>query len=143
MAANESILAHVLDGSYTLSQALVAGEAWLGQTETTVAKAIQSDPAVSAAVNTVIADGKAALTAAAGWADTASAGDLAKLAAEISAVVAKYVPVIAGVVGGPSAAALTSGAITLIGAVSDVATAAVQHEIAAITTGTSTVTPAA
>lgn len=132
-----SILSQLLQGKITLAQALTQAEVWLGQTETSIEKSIASDPAVQAAVNTVIADGKAAIQVGADWAGTALSGGLSTFAEDIAAIVTKAVPALIGTAGGPLAAA----EVTAIQALGSVGIAAVQHEVASIITATSPTKP--
>ena len=83
------------------------------------------------AVNTAIADGKAAITVGADWADTAIAGGLSQFAAEIAPLVTKYADQLAGQGGAP----LSAAAITVVQALGQVGVAAVQHEVASIVAG--------
>ena len=140
---NESILVRVIKGEESPAQGLADAMGWLGKTETTIVKDVQSDPTAMTAVNTVIADGKAALTAAEGWAGTAMSGELGNLASEAAALVAKYAPKLIGSAAGAALGPLGAAGLTALQAIGEVAIAAVQHEVAAQTTGTSTVTPAA
>jgi hypothetical protein len=126
-----SILSQLIQGKITLSQAVGEAETWLGQTETSIEKSIASDPAVQSAVNTVIADGKAAIAVGADWAGTALSGGLANFADELASLVTKYVPKLIGSAGGPLAAA----SVTAIQALGSVGVAAVQHEVANIVAG--------
>ena len=126
-----SILSQLIEGKITLAQAIGEAETWLGQTETTIEKSIAGDPAVQAAVSTVITDGKAALNVGADWAGTAIAGGLSDFAGELAGLVSKYVPTLIGTAGGPFAAA----AVTAIQALGQVGVAAIQHEVATIVTG--------
>ena len=121
----------VIKGKITIAQAFSQAETWLGQTEARIEKAIAGDPAVQAAVNTVIADGKAAITVGADWAGTAMSGGLSSFADELSGLVARYVPQLVGASGGPFAAA----AVTAIQALGQVGIAAIQHEVATVISG--------
>jgi len=126
-----SIFSQLITGKITLAQALAEAETWLGQTETSIEKAIAGDPAVQSAVTTVIDDGKAAITVGADWAGTAIAGGLSAFASDLADLVAKYVPDLVGTAGGPLAAA----GVTAIQALGSVGVAAIQHEIATVVAG--------
>jgi hypothetical protein len=134
-----SILSQLITGKITLAQAASEAETWLGQTEASIEKAIAGDPGVQAAVNTFIADGKAAITVGAEWSGTALSGGLTEFASDLAALVAKYVPSLIGTAGGPLAAA----AVTAIQALGQVGVAAVQHEVATIVAGGGNTTTAA
>jgi hypothetical protein len=134
-----SILSQLIQGKITLSQAFGQAETWLGQTESRIEKAVAGDPAVQAAVSTVIADGKAAITVGADWAGTAISGGLSAFADDLAALVAHYVPALVGTSGGPFAAA----AVTALQALGQVGVAAIQHEDATIVSGAATPAPAA
>jgi hypothetical protein len=134
-----SILSQLITGKITLAQAASEAETWLGQTEASIEKAIAGDPGVQAAVNTFIADGKAAITVGAEWSGTALSGGLSEFASDLAALVAKYVPSLIGTAGGPLAAA----AVTAIQALGQVGVAAVQHEVATIVAGGGNTTTAA
>ncbi len=126
-----SILSQLITGKITLAQAASEAETWLGQTEASIEKSIAGDTAVQAAVTTVIADGKAAITVGADWAGTAISGGLSEFASDLAGLVSKYVPTLIGTAGGPLAAA----AVTAIQALGQVGVAAVQHEVATIVAG--------
>ena len=134
-----SIFSQLITGKITLSQALSEAETWLGQMETSIEKAIIGDPAVQSAVDTVIADGKAAITVGADWAGTALAGGLSEFANDLASLVAKYVPALIGPAGGPLAAA----GVTAIQALGEVGVAAIQHEVATIVAGGASASAAA
>jgi len=126
-----SILSNLLAGKISLATALAEAENWLSQAATSIEKSIAGDPAVQSAVNTAIADGKAAITVGADWADTAIAGGLSQFAAEIAPLVTKYADQLAGQGGAP----LSAAAITVVQALGQVGVAAVQHEVASIVAG--------
>jgi hypothetical protein len=126
-----SILSQLLQGKISLAQAFGEAEAWLGQAETSIEKSVVGDPGVQAALNTVIADGKAAISVGADWAGTAIAGGLASFAADLATLVGRYVPSLIGPAGGPLAAA----GVTAIQALGEVGVAAIQHEVATLVTG--------
>jgi hypothetical protein len=134
-----SILSSLIKGQITLAQAFTQAETWLAQTEARIQKDIAGDPAVQAAVNTVIADGKAAINVGADWAGMAISGGLSGFADELSGLVAKYVPQLVGASGGPFAAA----AVTAIQALGAVGVAAIQHEVATVISGAAAPVPAA
>jgi hypothetical protein len=134
-----SILSQLIQGKISLSQAFSDAETWLGQTEASIQKSISGDPAVQSALNTVIADGKAAINVGADWAGTAMAGGLSSFAGDLAGLVSKYVPELIGPTGGPLAAA----GVTALQALGQVGVAAVQHEIASLVAGVDTAaTPA-
>ena len=89
-----SILSQPIDGKITLAQAIGEAETWLGQTETTIEKSIAGDPAVQSAVNTVIADGKAALNVGAELGGNVAIASMACRTSphELARLVSKYVP---------------------------------------------------
>jgi hypothetical protein len=126
-----SIVSQLLQGKITLAGAFGEAETWLGQTESRIEKAVAGDPAVQAAVNTVIADGKAAISVGADWAGTAISGGLSAFADDLAALVAHYVPALVGASGGPFAAA----AVTALQALGQVGVAAIQHEVATVVSG--------
>ena len=128
-----SILSQLIQGKITLAQAAQEAETWLGQTEASIEKSIAGDPAVQSAVNTVIADGKAAISIGADWAGAAISGGLSEFADEVAGLVTKYVPNLIGAAGAP----LSAAAVTAIQALEQVGVAAVQHQVATIITGTS------
>jgi hypothetical protein len=128
-----SIVSQLIRGKITLNEAFGEAEAWLGQTESRIEKAVAGDPAVQAAVNTVIADGKAAISIGADWAGTAISGGLSAFADDLAALVAHYVPALVGASGGPFAAA----AVTALQALGQVGVAAIQHEVATVVSGAS------
>jgi hypothetical protein len=123
-----SILSQLIGGKITLAQAVAETETWLGQVANSIEQAVQSDPAVQSAVNTLVTDGKAAVDVGAQWASTAIAGGLSAFAGEVEALVDKYVPVLAGAAGGP----LSAAAVTAIQALAQVGTAAVNSEVTAV-----------
>jgi len=126
-----SILSQLIQGKITLAQAAGEAETWLGQIESSIEKSIAGDPAVQAAVNTVISDGKAAIAIGADWAGTALSGGLSQFADDLAGLVTKYVPELIGTAGGPLAAA----SVTAIQALGQIGVAAIQHEVATIVAG--------
>ena len=118
----------LVEGKISLATAAAETMTWLGQCETSIAKDVASDPAVQSAVNTFIADGKAAVTVAGSWADTAISGGLGAFSAEIAVLVTKYAPILAGSVGGP----LSAAAVTALQALAQIGVAAVQHEVTTV-----------
>lgn len=135
---SESILCHLLDGSFTPQQAWDATVEWATKTEATVQKDIQSDPIVQAAITSLQDAGKAAVQVGADWAGTAASGELAALAGEAAALVTKYVPRLLGATAGP----LGVAGVTLLQALGSVGAAAIQHEVANVVSGTPTPPPA-
>jgi hypothetical protein len=123
-----SILSDLISGKITLQQALAETETWLGQIGHGIEKTVEADPAVQGAVSTFVADGKAAINLGAAWADTAIAGGLSAFAGEVESLVGKYVPILAGVAGGP----LSAAAVTAIQALAQVGASAVNSEIASL-----------
>ena len=128
-----SILSQLIQGKITLAQAAGETETWLGQTEASIEKSILGDPAVQSAVNTVITDGKAAISVGADWAGMAISGGLSAFADELAGLVSKYVPNLIGSAGGP----LPAAAVTAIQTLGQVGVAAIQHEVATVVTGSS------
>lgn len=125
-----SILSQVLSGKITPAQGFQQAMTWLGQTETSIVSAVKSDPAVVAAVNSLIAEGKTAIQVGADWSNTALRGQLGAYEAEAAALIQKYAPMLAGAVGGPAAGALTAAGLTAVQALGQIGVAVVQHEIA-------------
>jgi hypothetical protein len=123
-----SIFTQVVQGKINASQAFTEVETWLGQVEHGIEQALSNDPAVQAAVNAFVADGKAAINVAADWAGTAIAGGLGSFSSELAVLIGKYAVQIAGASGGP----LSAAAVTALQALTQVGVAAVQHEVAAI-----------
>lgn len=123
-----SIISDLITGKITLAQAVARTETWLGQVGNAIEKTVQNDPAVQGAVNTLVADGKVAITVGADWAETALSGGLGQFATEVEGLVGKYIPLIAGAAGGP----LSAAAVTAVQALIDVGTSAIKAEATSV-----------